>query len=101
MYRYLSVAEQANVNFGCKSLNELARGVTNEVKSIAWIGMFENLDSVKTGFGYYTGTPNGLFISIANGDNPEYRLQMRTVDNGSSFFFRTKEYSTWSEWKSL
>lgn len=75
--------------------------LAEQIVPLKWVGQTDNLDNVKTGFGYYTGNPNGLFISITHQKNNDYRLQLRVLDNGSALYLRTKFGLQWSEWKEL
>ena len=81
-------------------LADAASVLAEQIVPLKWVGQTDNLDNVKTGFGYYIGEPNGLFISITHQMNDDYRLQLRVRDNGSALYFRTK-FGYWSEWKEL
>jgi hypothetical protein len=70
--------------------------VAEQIDAMIWLGLTDDLDSVKgSGIGYYTGEPNGLFLSISHKTNDNYKWQIRTVDNGSVLQVRTKA-GNWS-----
>lgn len=67
-----------------------------------WLGQTEDLDSItKSGFGYFTGTPNGFFTNVQHPTASGYKIQTRSNDDGTVLEYRTKNGTSWSAWSRI
>ena len=75
--------------------------MAEQIGAMTWLGLIDNFDTVEvSGYGYYTGEPNGFFLSISHKTRNEYKWQLRTVDNGSVLQVRAKS-GTWTAWRNV
>lgn len=72
------------------------------INPMIWLGQTEDLDSItKSGFGYFTGTPNGFFTNVQHPTASGYKIQTRSNDNGTVLEYRTKNGTSWSAWSRI
>lgn len=92
----------ADGSVGQIAKSDLASVVAGVINPMKWLGQTEDLDSItKSGFGYFTGTPNGFFTNVQHPTESGYKIQTRSNDNGTVLEYRTKNGFSWSAWSRI